>query len=321
MHQTQQSQSSVAQHAMSDQTKPMSDLDFNLLVALDALLREQSVSAAARRLGLSTSAMSRTLSRLRIALDDRILVPAGRAMVATPHALAIAEDVGLLTHAVRAVLSPPAAVDIREVQRNFTIRANEAFVLLYAAGLCAAVTNAAPKIRLRFAPRSDKDVQPLREAAVDLDIGVLPADSGELRCQTLFEDRYVGLARTGHPIFEADLITVEAYATWGHVVFSPNANFQGPVDRALAELRIDRDVRLIVPSFPAVIAVAAASDLIGSVPKSYCNSVGIGKIRTFDLPLAMPRFDIVQAWHPRMDADPVHRWLRALIFETFRKMN
>ncbi|RUM06721.1 LysR family transcriptional regulator [Rhizobium chutanense] len=298
----------------------MSDLDFNLLVALDVLLREQSVSAAARRLGLSTSAMSRTLSRLRVALGDPILVPAGRGMVATPHALAIAEEVQVLRDAVKAVLSPPSTVEIREVRRHFTIRANEAFVLLYAADLSAAVTDAAPGIRLRFAPRSDKDLQALREAAVDLDIGVLPRDGGELRCQTLFEDRFVGVARAGHPIFDAG-ITAEHFAALGHVVFSPQADFVGPVDRALAELGHERDVRLIVPSFPAVIAVAAASDLIGSVPKSYCQSAAIREIRTFDLPVAVPGFNIVQAWHPRMDADPAHRWLRALIFETFHSVS
>jgi DNA-binding transcriptional LysR family regulator len=299
----------------------MADLDFNLLVALDALLKEQSVSGAARRLGLSTSAMSRTLSRLRIAIGDPILVPAGRGMVATPHAIAIAEEVHLLKDAVKTVLSPQPTVEIRQVRRDFTIRANEAFVLLFAAGLSAAVANAAPGIRLRFAPRSDKDIQALRDAAVDLDIGVLPQDSGELRCQTLFEDQYVGIARLGHPIFEAEPITVERYAGWGHVVFSTQANFAGPVDRALAELDHSRDVRLIVPSFPAVIAVAAASDLIGAVPKSYCQSFAISRIKTFDLPVAMPGFNIVQAWHPRMDADPVHRWLRALIFETFRSLD
>lgn len=299
----------------------MSDLDLNLLVALDALLREKSVSAAGRRLGLSTSAMSRTLSRLRTALGDPILVPAGRGMVATPHALAIAEEVHSLKDAVQTVLSPPATIEIREVRRDFTIRANEAFVLIFAAGLSAAVANAAPGIRLRFAPRSDKDVQALRDATVDLDIGVLPRDGGELRCQTLFEDRYVGLARAGHPIFDAEPITAEHYAALGHVVFSPQADFLGPIDRALAQLDLHRDVKLIVPSFPAVIAVAGASDLLGAVPKSYCRSAVINEIRTFDLPVAMPVFNIVQAWHPRMDADPVHRWLRALIFETFKSMN
>jgi DNA-binding transcriptional LysR family regulator len=154
-----------------------------------------------------------------------------------------------------------------------------------------------------------------------LDIGVLPRDSGELRCQTLFEDRYVGLARLGHPIFDADRITAERFAAWGHVLFSMQADFAGPIDRALAELGHVRDVRLIVPSFPAVIAVAAASDLIGSIPKSYCKSAAISHIETFDLPVDVSGFNIVQAWHPRMDADPVHRWLRALIFETFHSMN
>jgi DNA-binding transcriptional LysR family regulator len=156
---------------------------------------------------------------------------------------------------------------------------------------------------------------------VDLDIGVLPADGGELRCQTLFEDRYVGVARAGHPIFDADQITVERYAAWGHVLFSPHADFAGPVDRALAELGIYRDVRLIVPSFPAVIAVAAASDLIGAIPNSYRKSAAKSQIRTFELPVRVEGFDIVQAWHPRMDADPVHRWLRALIFERFKSMD
>ena len=116
-------------------------------------------------------------------------------------------------------------------------------------------------------------------------------------------------------------MTAEHYAALGHVTFSPHADFAGPIDRALAELSLYRDVRLIVPSFPAVIAVAAASDLVGSVPKSYCQSAPMSQIKTFDLPVAMPVFSIVQAWHPRMDADPVHRWLRALIFETFHSMN
>ncbi|OLP57979.1 LysR family transcriptional regulator [Xaviernesmea oryzae] len=296
----------------------MSDLDLNLLVALDALLRERSVSAAARRLGLSTSAMSRTLARLRAALGDPILVPAGRGMVATPHALSIAQEVRGLTEAVHGVLSPVSGLDISKVRRDVTIRANEAFVLIYAASLSAAVANAAPGIRLRFAPRSDKDIHSLRDGTVDLDIGVLPRESGELRCQTLFDDLYVGVARAGHPIFDADPITVEAYLAWGHVLFSTKADFAGPIDAALADLGVQRDVRLIVPSFPAVITVAATSDLIGSIPQSHRNSVTTSDVRTFALPVVVPGFSIVQAWHPRMDADPVHRWLRALIFDTFR---
>lgn len=296
----------------------MPDLDLNLLVALDALLRERSVSGAARKLGLSTSAMSRTLSRLRTALGDPILVPAGRAMVATPHAEAIAAEVESLTAAVQTVLSPSPAIEIRDLRRDFTIRANDSFVLLYAARLSATVTEAAPGVRLRFAPKPDKDIAPLRDATVDLDIGVVSGTGAELRGQTLFEDRFVGVARTGHPLLADGPVTAERFAACGHVVGSRRGKFTGPVDEALADLGLSRKVHLVVPSYPAVIAVAAASDLVGMVPRSCCQPGATGGTSLFALPVATPRFVITQTWHPRMDADPVHRWLRALIFEEFR---
>ncbi|MBS0532909.1 MAG: LysR family transcriptional regulator [Proteobacteria bacterium] len=296
----------------------MPALDLNLLVALDALLRERSVSAAARQLGLSTSAMSRTLSRLRAVLADPVLVPAGRGMVATPRAEAIAEEVRALTAAVQAVLSPPPAVDIRKVQRDFTIRANDAFVLLYAARLSALVSAAAPGLRLRFAPKPDKAIQPLRDATIDLDIGVVEGDGAELRGQKLFDDDFIGVARFGHPLLDAGLVTAERYAACGHVVASRRGAVSGPVDDALAAWGLSRNVALVVPTFPAVVAVAAASDLVGMVPRSYHPVDVAGRTRIFELPVATPGFVVAQTWHPRMDADPVHRWLRGLIFETFK---
>ncbi len=296
----------------------MRDLDLNLLVALDALLRERSVSAAARQFGLSTSAMSRTLSRLRAALGDPVLVSAGRAMVATPHAEAIADEVRSLTAAVQSVLSPSPTIDIRKVQRDFTIRANEAFVLLYAARLSALVTDAAPGMRLRFAPKPNKEIQPLRDATIDLDIGVVGGDGAELRGQKLFDDAFVGVARAGHPLLNGEPITAARYAACTHVVASRRGSFSGPVDEALAALGLTRKVSLVVPTYPAVVAVAAASDLVGLVPRSYQPVDVAGQTKMFELPVATPGFVIAQTWHPRMDADPVHRWLRGLIFEALR---
>src|SRR5258707_1038757 len=113
----------------------MSDLDLNLLTALDALLSERSVTGAARTLGLSPSAMSRTLSRLRAAMNDPVLVPAGRVMTATPRAEALAEQVRALSAGARAVLRPAPPIDVRQLKRTFTLRVNDAFVLLHAARL------------------------------------------------------------------------------------------------------------------------------------------------------------------------------------------
>lgn len=300
----------------------MADPDFNLLMALDVLLAERSVTAAARTLRLSPSAMSRTLARLRTLTGDPLLVTAGRTMVRTPHAEAIAARVRTLTADVQAILRPAPGMDMRLMKRVFTIRANEAFVLAYGARLHAAVSQPAPNVRLRFAPKPDKDIRHLRDGQIDLDIGVISGDGAELRAQTLYRDRFVGVVRTGHPLLTDGEVTAERYggfdhvSDWGHVVASRQGHFTGPVDQALQAVGQARDVKVVVPSFPAVIAMVAASDLIGLVPRSFAGMAP--GVTVFDLPVDTPEIVISQIWHPRMDADPGHRWLRGVIHDTFR---
>ena len=144
------------------------EADLNLLLALNALLSEGSVAKAAERLGLSESAMSRALARLRAATADQLLVRAGRAMVLTPHALALRDRVTELVRESRAVLQP-AGVDLdpATLRNVFTIRANDGFIEAYAHRLVARVASVAPGVRLRFAPKPDKDVRPLREGLLD----------------------------------------------------------------------------------------------------------------------------------------------------------
>src|ERR1700734_1773935 len=134
----------------------MSEPDLNLLIALDAFLTDGSVAGAARRLGLSASAMSRTLARLRAATGDPLLVRAGRGMVPTPRATDLRERVRDLAQDAHAVLRPAvASLDLAELKRTFTIRSNEGFVEVFAAPLVAAVTAAAPKVHLHFVPKPD----------------------------------------------------------------------------------------------------------------------------------------------------------------------
>jgi DNA-binding transcriptional LysR family regulator len=204
------------------------------------------------------------------------------------------------------------------MEREFTIRANEAFTQLYAAKLSAAVSAVAPGVRLRFVPKPDKDIGPLRNGTIDLEIGVIAGDGGELRAQTLYRDTYVGIARAGHPLFDAP-VTPERLCAWGHVVFARRRGRSGPADEALAACGLSRRVSVVVPGFPAVIAVASASDLLGLVPRSACLALPGYEITLFELPIPMPELIISQIWHPRMDADAGHRWLRAMVFEAFRK--
>jgi DNA-binding transcriptional LysR family regulator len=305
----------------------MADIDLNLLIALDALLTEGSVVGAARRLGLSASAMSRTLARLRAATGDPLLVRAGRGLVPTPHATELRERVRNLAQDAQSVLRPAvASLDLTELERGFTIRANEGFVEIFAAQLVAAVTAVAPNVRLRFAPKPDKDVRALREGLVDLEIGVLGKSGPEVRLQTLFRDHFVCAVRDGHPLLGGGKITAARYAACGHVVASRRGHESGPVDEALAALGLSRTVVVVVPSFRAALAVASVSDLVALVTSSFFNATqrhrvrsDLAVVRSFPLPVGTEAITVSQMWHPRLDADPAHRWLRGLVLTTCRE--
>ncbi|MEM5310767.1 LysR family transcriptional regulator [Paraburkholderia sp. JHI869] len=300
----------------------MSAPDLNLLIALDALLDDGSVVGAARRLGLSASAMSRTLTRLREATGDPLLVRAGRGMVLTPHAQALRERTRNAVHEARAVLLPSATEpDLATLQRSFTLRANDGFVEAFGAPLIAAATAVAPFVRLRFAPKTEKTSAHLREGSADLEIGVLGEMGPEIRVQALFRDRFVGVVRKGHPLALERELSAERYVAFGHVVASRSGRSNGPVDVALAALGLERTIVAVVPSFPAALAVARASDLIALVPGSFLrnqwekphDSPPSAGIHVFELPVTTEKITVSQMWHPRIEADPAHRWLRQLV--------
>ena len=296
----------------------MQDPDLNLLIALDALLAAGTVAGAARRLGLSASAMSRTLARLRVATDDALLVRAGRHMVLTPYAEALQERARNAVHEGRALLRPSTAdMDFATLQRDFTIRANDGFVVALGAQLIAAVAAQAPQVRLRFAPKAEKSASYLREGFADLEIGVVGEMGPEVRVQALFRDRFVGVVRKGHPLETTGPVTVERYIAFGHVVVSRRGRNSGPVDLALAALGLERNVVAVVASFPAALAVARESDLIALVPASFLKPAPEYQVdgpstavHTFEIPVPTERITISQMWHPRLEQDPFHRWMR-----------
>jgi DNA-binding transcriptional LysR family regulator len=294
--------------------------DLNLLIALNALLSEGSVSRAAERLGLSESAMSRTLARLREATGDELLVRAGRAMVPTPRALALRDRVTQLVEEASAVLQPAGPdLNLSTLQRMFTVRANDGFTEAFAHLLVARTAREAPGVRLRFAPKPDKDVRPLREGLIDLDVGVLGESGPEVRVQALYRDRFIAVVRKGHPLLADGEITPERYAACDHVVTSRRGRITGPVDDALTAAGLTRNVAVIVPSFGAALSTAAATDMVALIPASYFEHLrASAALRSFELPVSTDHITISQMWHPRLDRDPAHRWLRGVVMEVCR---
>ena len=288
--------------------------DLNLLVTLDVLLAEGSVARAAQRLRLSPSAMSRALARLRQTTGDPLLVRAGRGLVPTPHALDLRERAGKLVQEVQAILRPGEKLNLKRLVRTFTLRTTDGFVENFGPDLIARVGAEAPGVRLNFVQKPNKDSTPLRDGTVDLETGVVEKTTGpEVLTKALFRDRYIGVVRKGHALSRGK-ITPARYAAGRHILFSRRGLEIGPIDEALTTLGLARDIVTVVGGFSTALSLAGASDLIASVPERHTKNLRAG-MHSFQIPLSIPEFTVSLLWHPRLDADPAHRWLRRCVHQ------
>lgn len=286
--------------------------DFNLLVTLDVLLAEGSVAAAARRLGLSPSAMSRALARLREVTGDPLLVRAGRRLVPTPRALELRGQVGPIVDGARAILRPAEKLDLAKLERRFVLRTSEGFVETFGPRLIARIREEAPGVGLQFVTKPDKESAPLREGEVDVETGVVDLTTApEMRAVALFEDRWVGVARDRHPVLDAR-VTLKRYGAAEQVQILRRGLHSSEVDDAARAAGAERRIGVVVNGFAAAIALARDTDLIATVPERHTEGLRRG-VSTFALPFAMTGFTISLLWHPRMDGDLAHRWLRSCI--------
>ena len=296
----------------------MSNPDFNLLITLDAVLAEGSVTRAAKRLQLSPSAMSRALARLRETTGDPLLVRAGRGLVPTPRAIELRDRVSQLVRDAQEVLRPTTLLDLNNLDRTFTIRTSEGFAESFGPALIACIGEQAPGVRLFFMQKPDKDSKPLRDGLVDLETGVVDlAAAPELKGQALFRDNYVGVVRSGHPLSRS-MIKPAAYAAGMHISVSREGDEKGPIDDALRPLGLERKIVTIVSGFSTALGLARGSDLIASVPERHTTSLREG-MYSFPLPFPTTAFTVSLLWHPRFSADPAHRWLRDLVLEICRR--
>ena len=294
----------------------MQEPDLNLLAALDTLLREQSVTVAAEKMNLSVPAMSRTLTRIRRLMGDPILVRAGMRLLPTPKAIELQPRLTTLIEEARAFVSSAHRTPLKELEMTFTIRAEEAFIVL-TDEMNSMLVEHAPKVQLRLIARSTEDFESLREGTVHLDIGEIKDRSPEMKLQKLFSSVSVGVARSNHALFR-DNISAERYASYRHVNASRRGISRTPIDVELEKLKLRRTVSLVVPSFQAAILAAANSKLIATIPEILTRSAVSLGLRAFAIPVPVQPITIFQAWHPRFDADPAHQFVRDCVLKACR---
>jgi DNA-binding transcriptional LysR family regulator len=292
-------------------------VDLNLLIALDALLEENSVAAAADRLHLSPPAMSRTLSRIRRATGDDILVRSGRTMTPTPRALELREETRELVRRAAAVLTPARTLDLDTLERVFTIRSHDALACALAAPLTAA-TAAAPGVQIKLLAEPSADVADLARGHTDVEIGAAGPARPEIAAETIGADRMVAVFRAGHPLVACEL-TADRLAAANHVTVSRRGRLYGVIDDALAERGLSRRVVAALPTSSAALDLVARSDLVTTVAEQVCRPflTRLGLVAR-SLPFPVPAVPVIVTWHHRNDTDPAHAWLRGQLRHALR---
>ncbi|MFB7619644.1 LysR family transcriptional regulator [Kitasatospora sp. NPDC056181] len=300
-------------------------IDANLAIALDALLAEHSVTRAAARLHTSPAAMSRTLARLRRILQDPLLVRAGQTMVPTPRAEALREEAAAVVRGLGALLSPGASVDPAGLRCTFTLQAADLVGSALAPGLLQQARQEAPGVSFRIRAEELEAGPALRDGRIDLEIGSIDHVDPETRVEELVGLRMMAAVRPGHPLTEGPL-TPARLAAAEHVAVSRRGRFTGPLDTALAEQDLHRQVGVVLPSHLAAMTLAARSDVVclvpaalpGAAPSPLTHDAGALGLHLLDIPLALPPVTIGMAWHPRHTADGAHHWLRNAVRRALR---
>ncbi|MEV6849923.1 LysR family transcriptional regulator [Actinoplanes sp. NPDC051411] len=285
-------------------------MDLNLLVALDALLEENSVAAAAERLNLSAPAMSRTLARIRRATGDDILVRSGRSMVPTARALELRDEARELVRRASAVLTPPQELDLATLDRHFTVRGHDALLGALAPPLTSSLRTKAPLVKVSLLAETDTDRPDLARGHVDLELGSTVPDRTGISYEVLGRDRMVLALRRGHPMAGRRL-TLERLAELDHVTISRRGRLHGVLDEALAARGLKRRVLAALPTSAAALDVVAGSDVVVVVAERVCGPLAsrLGVV-TRTAPVDLPPVEVVMTWHHRHDSDPAHAWLR-----------
>jgi DNA-binding transcriptional LysR family regulator len=287
----------------------MEPRDLGLLLALDALLQESNVTAAGRRLGLSTPATSHALARIRDRLKDPILVRAGRGMVLTPRAEQLRPKVRSLVEEATRVIDAATPFSARVLSRTFTIYTTDHVLLVLGPVVDRILRDEAPEVTLRFLPSVVDDWVPLRDGAADLSVCILGHFPPEFRTRKLFTDHFACAVRRGHPQVGGKL-TLEQYLALEHVVVAPLGR-PSHVDQVLGERGRRRRIRLIVPYFLAGLHVASTTDCVLTVSARAARALAdTFRLRLLPPPLPLGSYPLHLLWHPRLENEPANRWLR-----------
>ena len=291
------------------------NVDLNLLVALDALLAERSVSRAAVRLHLSQPAASALLARLRELFGDPLLLRSARGMLPTPRALELLGPVKQVLDEIEAIVQPRAPFDPASASPTFTLSASDYVEYALLPKLVDYLERKAPGVRLEVRSLDLQLVAMQMESGeVDLCITGLQNAAPGLHLRPLYTERLVSVVRRNHPGVGARL-TLDQFCSLEHIQVSVRGSgFSTRIDEALAALGRKRRARLAVPHFLLVPEIVARSDMISALPERLARGYA-KQLRILEPPVELQKFTVGEMWHERNERDPAQQWLRDVLVE------
>lgn len=296
----------------------MEPSDLNLLVTLDALLQEGSVTGAARRVGLSTPAMSHALARIREKTGDPILVRSGRTMVLTPHAEALKARVHSIVAEARQALEPQRAFVSHELSRTFVVHATDYVLTVLGLAVDQLLEAEAPKVSIRFVPNTPDDAAVLRQGESDLAVGIYGEMPPEMRSRQLLTDRFVCVVRKHHPTVGKRL-SLEAFTSLSHIQIAPRGKPGGYIDDVLHAQGLERKVARAIPYFMTALQLAGQTNYILVISERIARRFAANfDLTVHEVPLELRPYALSLLWHPRFDGDSAHKFLRDIFMRAAR---
>ncbi|WP_036478289.1 LysR family transcriptional regulator [Myxosarcina sp. GI1] len=287
-------------------------IDLNLLIALDVLIAEASVTKAAERLNMSQSAMSYSLKRLRTILGDDILVRTSREMEVTPYARQISDRIRQILTEIQLTLLEPDEFNPATASETFRIAASDYVEATLGINLIRQLTTQAPGIRIRIS-NLDKEtiMDALDENRIDIAINPeLPLKSWHV-AEKLYREEFVCVMRGDDSASE---LSVANYLERSHILVSLRDDFQGAYDKILAQQQQSRRVIWSTPHFMVVSLLLANSDCIALLPKRMAQQCAKNmNLSLLPPPIPIKGFTVSMVWHQRNTNNPAHQWLRQQI--------
>ncbi|MGL4767288.1 MAG: LysR family transcriptional regulator [Formosimonas sp.] len=293
-------------------------VDLNLLITFDVLMQERSVSRAAERLGRTQSAVSHALARLRVQLDDPLLVKVGANMQPSPFALELITQLQPILLSIERVLQPSSAFDVASSRRIFRIALPDIAQNLFPR-LLSTMRAQAPQIGLEWIPMTSEHLPiAITEGHIDLclasEYAKMPAD---MSMQVIGSMERACFMRQDHPVNQ-QVWSTQTWQSYAHVLVRVSDSTQNPISETSQQLGLQRTIAAYVPHFGAVAPLLAQTDLIATMPKMVLQPLMLAhRLQMRPLPFAMPNIGQRLYWAKRLDKDPAHQWLRQHVLATY----